>query len=68
MIEEAKIRNFYMEESIKENWSVRQLERQISFCTYSRVLKHKQEVEIIEGIDEERKLIEEYKLVEGGTN
>jgi predicted nuclease of restriction endonuclease-like (RecB) superfamily len=52
-IENSKIREFYMEEAIKGNWSVRQLERQISSCTYSRVLKHKQEVEIIEGIDEE---------------
>ena len=42
-----------MKEAIKGNWSVRQLERQISYCTYSRVLKHKQEVEVIEGIDEE---------------
>ena len=48
-IENPKIREFYMEEAIKGNWSVRQLERQISSCTYSRVLKHKQEVEIIEG-------------------
>ena len=52
-IENFKIREFYMKEAIKGNWSVRQLERQISSCTYSRVLKHKQEVEIIEGIDEE---------------
>lgn len=51
-IENPQIRGFYMEEAIKGNWSYRQLERQISSCTYSRVLKHKQEVEIIEGIDE----------------
>lgn len=57
MIENPKIREFYMEEAIKGNWSVRQLERQISFCTYSRVLKHKQEVEIIEGIDEEKQSV-----------
>ena len=32
------IRKFYMEEAIKENWSVRQLERQIATCFYSRVI------------------------------
>ena len=56
-IENPKIREFYMEEAIKGNWSVRQLERQISSCTYSRVLKHKQEVEIIEGIDEQKQSV-----------
>ena len=56
-IENPKIREFYMEEAIKGNWSVRQLERQVSSCTYSRVLKHKQEVEIIEGIDEEKQSV-----------
>ncbi len=52
-IENPEIRKFYMDEAIKGNWSYRQLERQISSCTYSRVLKHKQEVEVIKGIDEE---------------
>ena len=56
-IENPKIREFYIEEAIKGNWSVRQLERQISSCTYSRVLKHKQEVEIIEGIDKEKESV-----------
>jgi len=56
-IENPKIREFYMEEAIKGNWSYRQLDRQISSCTYSRVLKHKQEVEIIEGIDEEKQSV-----------
>lgn len=56
-IENTKIREFYMKEAIKGNWSVRQLQRQISSCTYSRVLKHKQEVEIIEGIDEEKQSV-----------
>ena len=39
-----------MEEAIKGNWSVRQLERQIATCSYSRV------------INEEKRLIEEYKI------
>lgn len=44
---EAK-RNFYLEEAIKSNWSVRQLERQINSFYYERLLstsdKHKEEV------------------------
>ena len=56
-VENEKTRNFYAEECVKSGWSVRQLERQISSCTYSRVLKHKQEVEIIEGIDEEKQSV-----------
>jgi hypothetical protein len=35
-IEDQKIRDFYMNEAIKGNWSVRELERQIATCTYSR--------------------------------
>ena len=37
-VEEEHIRDFYMGEAIKSNWSVRQLERQISTCFYSRVI------------------------------
>lgn len=41
-------RNFYLEESIKSNWSVRQLERQINSFYYERLLStsdnHKEEV------------------------
>ena len=44
---EAK-RNFFLEEAIKSNWSVRQLERQINSFYYERLLstsdKHKEEV------------------------
>ena len=40
-VEEQHIRDFYMEEAIKGNWSVRELDRQISTCTYSRVVKNK---------------------------
>ncbi len=43
-IEEQEIRDFYMEEAIKSNWSVRQLERQISTCAYSRVIANKQNI------------------------
>ena len=37
-VEEEHIRDFYMGKAIKSNWSVRQLERQISTCFYSRVI------------------------------
>lgn len=46
---EAK-RNFYLEETIKSNWSVRQLERQINSFYYERLLstseEHKEEVKM----------------------
>lgn len=50
-INDNRIRNFYMDEAIKGNWSVRQLERQIDTCAYSRVIAHNQKVEIID-VDE----------------
>ena len=37
-IENSKKRNFYLEECIKSNWSVRQLERQINSFYYERLL------------------------------
>ncbi len=43
-VEEQEIRTYYMEEAIKSNWSVRQLERQISTCAYSRVIVNKQNI------------------------
>ena len=51
-VEEEHIRNFYMEEAIKGKWSVRQLERQIATCSYSRVIANKTKVEKIENVDE----------------
>ena len=41
-----------MEEAIKSNWSVRQLERQIATCSYSRVIANKKEVSQINDADE----------------
>ena len=41
-----------MEEAIKGNWSVRQLERQIATCTYSRVIANNSEVEKINNVNE----------------
>ena len=37
-VENEKARNFYIEECIKENWSTRQLERQINTFYYERLL------------------------------
>ncbi len=51
-VEEQHIRDFYMEEAIKGNWSVRQLERQISTCAYSRVITNNSVVQKIENVDE----------------
>lgn len=51
-VEEKHIRNFYMEEAIKGNWSVRQLERQIATCSYSRVIANNSDVNKINNINE----------------
>lgn len=37
-IENETKRNFYLEETIKSNWSVRQLERQINSFCYERLM------------------------------
>ena len=56
-VEEQHIRDFYMEEAIKGNWSVRQLERQISTCAYSRVIANNNEVKKIDNVDETTALV-----------
>lgn len=40
-IDEQPVREYYINESIKSNWSSRQLERQIATCAYSRVISNK---------------------------
>ena len=42
-IEETNKRNFYLEECIKSNWSVRQLERQINSFYYERLISTSKE-------------------------
>lgn len=37
-VEDEKARQFYIEEAVKSNWSVRQLERQINTFSYERLL------------------------------
>ena len=41
-IDDNKRRNFYLEECIKSNWSVRQLERQINSFYYERLISTKE--------------------------
>lgn len=59
-IDDAKRRNFYLQECIKSNWSVRQLERQINSFYYERLVstsdKYKENVknEIIESEENEK--------------
>lgn len=37
-VQNEEARNFYIQESVKENWSVRQLERQVNTMFYERLL------------------------------
>ena len=60
---EAK-RNFYLEETIKSNWSVRQLERQINSFYYERLLstseEHKEEVKNEINILEKKEKVQDF--------
>lgn len=58
-VEEQHIREFYMQEAIKGNWSVRQLERQIATCTYSRVIANNSEVKKIDNVNYLEKELED---------
>ena len=60
-VEEQHIRDFYMEEAIKGNWSVRQLERQISTCAYSRVITNNNMVQKVENVEETKSSVK-YEL------
>lgn len=63
-INEEDKRNFYLEESIKANWSVRQLERQINSFYYERLLSsnknHTKEVRNEINILEKKDRIEDF--------
>ena len=60
---EAK-RNFYLEETIKSNWSVRQLERQINSFYYERLLstseEHKEEVKNEINVLEKKEKVQDF--------
>ena len=49
-VENENARNFYLEESIKENWSTRQLERQITTLFYERILSSKNKNKVTQEI------------------
>mgnify|MGYP004523057327 FL=1 len=63
-IEDETKRNFYLEESIKSNWSVRQLERQINSFYYERLLStsdnHKEEVKNEINILEKKEQVQDF--------
>ena len=45
-VENEKARNFYLEEAIKSNWSIMQLDRQINSFFYERLLSSKNKEEV----------------------
>ena len=55
-IKEKHIRDYYIEETISGNWSVRQLERQINTCAYSRSLNNMIPSNIVENDDNKIKI------------
>ena len=63
-IDDEVKRNFYLEESIKANWSVRQLERQINSFYYERLLStsdnHKEEVKNEINILEKKEKVQDF--------
>lgn len=63
-IDDDKRRNFYLEECIKSNWSVRQLERQINSFYYERLIStkgpYKEEVQNEINILEKKDKIENF--------
>lgn len=49
-VENENARNFYIEETIKSNWSTRQLERQITTLFYERILSSKNKEKVSQEI------------------
>lgn len=49
-VENENTRNFYIEEAIKFNWSIRQLERQITTLFYERILSSKNKEKVSQEI------------------
>ena len=47
-VEDERARQFYIEESVKSNWSVRQLERQINTFSYQRLLASRGNYDVVE--------------------
>ena len=71
-IDDDKRRNFYLEECIKSNWSVRQLERQINSFYYERLISTKEpykkevknEINILEKKDKIENFIKDPYILE----
>ena len=71
-IDDNKRRNFYLEECIKSNWSVRQLERQINSFYYERLISTKElykeevknEINILEKKDKIENFIKDPYILE----
>lgn len=61
-IDDDKRRNFYLEECIKSNWSVRQLERQINSFYYERLISTKEPYK--EEVKNEIKILEKKDKIE----
>ena len=61
-IDDEVKRNFYLEETIKSNWSVRQLERQINSFYYERLLSTSEEYK--EEVKNEIKILEKKEKVQ----
>ena len=51
VIKEKHIRDYYIDECVKSNWSVRELKRQINTCAYSRSLKNLSSSNVIDNND-----------------
>lgn len=47
-VEDERARQFYIEESVKSNWSVRQLERQINTFSYQRLLASRGNYDVVD--------------------
>ena len=51
-VDDEQARNFYIEECVKSQWSVRQLERQINSFYYQRILASQDKVNVAEEINQ----------------
>lgn len=61
-IENIRARNFYIEQSVSENWSVRELQRQISASLYERVALSKNKKQMLSAV-KKKKRIQDYRDV-----
>lgn len=62
-VSDTEARNFYVEETIKANWSSRQLERQINTMYYQRLLASKNKKSVAREINEKEPRPEYEKII-----